>query len=64
MTLDLCGKYVPISLSGRRTYDNQFLKLVTTNMDLMSNDVLDTINGVVSQQVSRLKTNRNEVGDN
>jgi hypothetical protein len=64
MTLDLCAKYVPMSLSGRRTYDSQFLKLVTTNMDLMSNDVLETIKGVVSQQVSRLKTNQNLVGDN
>ncbi len=53
-----------MSLSGRRTYDFQFLKLVTTNMDLMSNDVFDSISGVVAQQVNRLKTNRNEVGDN
>lgn len=33
-------------------------------MDLMSNDVFDSLTGVVSTQVSKLKTNYVQVGDN
>ena len=36
LTYDLAKKYQPLSLSGRRTFDFEFLKLVTSSKDLMS----------------------------
>jgi hypothetical protein len=42
-TLDLAKKYQPLSLSGRRTFDYEFLNLVTASKDLMSDDTFDAI---------------------
>jgi hypothetical protein len=47
MTLALCKLYTPISLSGRNTYDFNFLKSVTENVDLMSNDVFDSVFNII-----------------
>jgi len=64
ITLDLAKKYQPLSLSGRRTYDFEFLKLVTSNKDLMSEDTYDAIFDIVKNQVSRIKNPDFAVGDN
>ena len=62
--MDLAKKYQPLSLSGRRTYDFEFLKLVTSNKDLMSDDTYDAIFDIVKNQVSRIKITDFVVGDN
>ena len=37
-----------MSLSGRRTYDYQFLKEVTSSLDLMTEDMHDAIFDIVA----------------
>ena len=64
LTLNLAKKYQPLSLSGRRTYDFEFLKLVTSNKDLMSEDTYDAIFDIVKNQVARIKNPDFVVGDN
>jgi len=64
LTYELAKIYQPLSLSGRRTFDFEFLKLVTTNRDLMSDNTFDAIFDIVENQVSRLKTSEFVVGDN
>lgn len=64
LTLKIAQIYNPMSLSGRRTYDQSFLKFVTAQPDLMSEDVVDTIYDILSYQVGKLKTNQNNIGQN
>jgi len=64
MTLALCKLYTPLSLSGRNTYDFNFLKSVTENIDLMSNDVFDSVFNIVRYQVGKVKETKAQVGDN
>lgn len=53
-TLELAKKYQPLSLSGRRTFDYEFLNLVTSSKDLMSDDTFDAIQAIVNNQVMRM----------
>jgi len=63
-TLALCKVYNPMSLSGRNSYDYQFLDMVTTNLDLMTEDIHDAIFDIMSVQVNKLVDSRPNIGDN
>lgn len=63
-TLSLCKQYNPMSLSGRRTYDYQFLKEVTSSIDLMTEDIHDAIFDIVAFQINKMKTTKFNVGGN
>jgi hypothetical protein len=64
-TLDLAKKYQPLSLSGRRAFDYEFLNLVTASKDLMSDDTFDAIQAIVNNQVLRMMSSQTfTVGDN
>lgn len=47
-TLELAKFYQPLSLSGYRTFDFEFLNLVTSSKDLMSDDTFDAIQAIVN----------------
>ncbi len=65
LTLALCKIYNPMSLSGRNSFDYQFLDMVTTNLDLMTEDIHDAIFDILSVQVNRLVDSRPpNIGDN
>ncbi len=53
-----------MSLSGRRTYDYQFLKEVTSSLDLMTEDMHDAIFDIVAFQINKMKTTKFNVGEN
>jgi hypothetical protein len=53
-----------MSLSGRNSYDYQFLDMVTTNLDLMTEDIHDAIFDILSVQVNKLVDSRPNIGDN
>lgn len=53
-----------MSLSGRNSYDYQFLDMVTTNVDLMTEDIHDAIFDILSVQVNKLVDSRPNIGDN
>ncbi len=53
-----------MSLSGRRTFDFQFLKTITSNLDLMTDDIHDAIFDILAFQVNQMKTSTYNVGDN
>jgi hypothetical protein len=63
-TLELAKLYQPLSLSGYRTFDFEFLNLVTSSKDLMSDDTFDAIQAIVNNQVQRMMTSKFTVGDN
>jgi hypothetical protein len=46
-TFSLSKIYQPLSLSGRHTFDKEFLQLVTSNLDIMTDEIYDTIFEVV-----------------
>ncbi len=64
ITRELSKIYQPLSMSGRRTYDYQFLKLVTSSQDLMTYDIYDSIFDIVKYQVQRLNSASFEVNQN
>ncbi len=41
-----------MSLSGRRNYDYQFLKEVTSTIDLMTDEIHDAIYDIVAFQIN------------
>ena len=47
-TLELAKFYQPLSLSGYRTLDFEFLNLVTSSKDLMTDDTFDAIQAIVN----------------
>ncbi len=53
-----------MSLSGRNSFDYQFLDMVTTNVDLMTEDIHDAIFDILSVQVNKLVDSRPNLGDN
>jgi len=44
----LAKLYNPMSLSGRRAYDYQFLNTVTSSLDIMTEDIHDAIFDIVA----------------
>jgi hypothetical protein len=65
MTIDLAKKYQPISLSGRNSFDYEFLRLVTSNKDIMSDDTYDAIFDIVKNQIAKVSSSSEfTVGDN
>ena len=56
-TLELAKKYQPLSLSGRRTFDYEFLNLVTSSKDLMSDDTFDAIQAIVKMNMTNAWAN-------
>lgn len=64
ITLDLAKIYNPLSLSGRRSFDFDYLNLVTKNIDILTDDIHDTLIDILSYQVSHLKSVGFNVGDN
>jgi hypothetical protein len=62
--LKLCQLYNPMSLSGWRTYDFEFLNQVTSNLDLMTEEIHDSIFDIVAYQINNMKTSDFNVGDN
>jgi hypothetical protein len=63
-TLSLARLYNPLSLSGRRTYDFQFLNSITKSVDLMTEDIHDAIFDIVAYQVNKIRNSDYKVGDN
>lgn len=64
LTYNLSRSYAAESLSGRNTFDYEFLNLVTSNIDLMTVNTFDSIFDVVKNQVNRVKSTSFDVSQN